>query len=173
MQITLTDIAAILGMILGTAGFVLGVMNYLRDRSKIKVKLHWDWIMAGDPLTDSKKKWCVIIVTNEGRRPVYITHVLVKIPKGYEAGGLLLKEGMRGEKLGEGDRPAIFRMDQDGMEKYAKDWKRLKAEVLLSNGKSYHAKVNKKKVPSWATEYETKRKQMSFWKRLQSKRLKA
>ena len=134
MGITLSDVAAILGMILGTAGFVLGILNYLRDRSKVRVLLNWDWVIYGDASVDQSKKWAVIRVYNEGRRPVYVTHVLIALPKGYdEEGHLLIKESMRGAKLDEGDRPELYKMTQEGMEKYAKDWKRLRAEVLCSN----------------------------------------
>jgi hypothetical protein len=38
--ITVSELAAILGMVLGTAGLVMGLMNYLRDRPKIKVNMN-------------------------------------------------------------------------------------------------------------------------------------
>ena len=50
MEVTLSDLAALVGMILGTAGFVLGIVNYLRDRAKVVVKLRWDMLMAGGTL---------------------------------------------------------------------------------------------------------------------------
>jgi hypothetical protein len=42
----LTALAAMVGMVLGTAGFVMSVMNYLRDRPKVKVFLKWDMTLA-------------------------------------------------------------------------------------------------------------------------------
>jgi hypothetical protein len=38
----LTAATSIVGMVMGTAGFTLGVLNYLRDRPDIKVSLSWD-----------------------------------------------------------------------------------------------------------------------------------
>ena len=35
----ITVISAITGMVLGTAGFMLSLVNYFRDRAKIKVLL--------------------------------------------------------------------------------------------------------------------------------------
>ena len=47
-RITLTDLAAIIGMVLGTAGFVTSLLNYLRDRPKVKVTLKWDMKSISD-----------------------------------------------------------------------------------------------------------------------------
>ena len=131
---------------------------------------NWDWVVYDDASVDQGKKWGVIRVYNEGRRPVYVTHVLIALPKGYDEGHLLIKESMRGAKLDEGDRPELYMMAQEGMEKYAKDWKRLRAEVLCSNNKTYKAKATRKTIPSWAQEYERKRKQMSAWARIRARR---
>ena len=40
----ITIVASILGMILGTAGFVMSVLSYLRDRPRVKVTLQWDMV---------------------------------------------------------------------------------------------------------------------------------
>jgi hypothetical protein len=34
--------ASILGMVLGTAGFIMSLLNYLRDRPCVRVQLEWD-----------------------------------------------------------------------------------------------------------------------------------
>lgn len=36
------SLADVLGMVLGTASLTLSILNYLRDRSHVKVTLHWN-----------------------------------------------------------------------------------------------------------------------------------
>jgi hypothetical protein len=93
--ITLSDVAALLGMVLGTAGFVIGLMNYLRDRPKVKVHLQWDMVVSGDA---AGNKMGIVRVTNVGRRPIYISAAT----------------------LNEGDAPATFSVNYDSLAQYAK-----------------------------------------------------
>ncbi len=148
---TITDVAAILGAIFGTAGLVLGILNYLRDRPEVLVKLYWDMSVTDNPKYDPKKKWCLVTVTNCGRRPIYISHASLKLPKGYKATHLLIQEAIRGQRLGEGDPPASYVVSQDGMEDYKKDWHKIRAAVTDTAGKEYLSKVDKSKRPSWAS----------------------
>jgi hypothetical protein len=62
--ITLSELAAVIGMVLGTAGFVMGLMNYLRDKPRIKVSVNWNMV---EVRTDVKKG--MVVVANVGRRP--------------------------------------------------------------------------------------------------------
>src|SRR5437879_4987797 len=76
----ITIISAITGMVLGTAGFVLSLVNYFRDRSKIRVNLRWDMsVTPGDPRYDPRKKYAVISVSNIGRRPVYLGAAAIQL----------------------------------------------------------------------------------------------
>ena len=74
------------GVVLGTFGSVLGVLNYLRDRSRVTVTLHWDMAVTNSPIYDSRKKWGLVKVANVGRRPVYVSHASTP-PAGFEAPG--------------------------------------------------------------------------------------
>lgn len=38
----LSEAVSVIGLVAGVAGFVFGVLNYLRDRHKIVVALQWD-----------------------------------------------------------------------------------------------------------------------------------
>jgi RIO-like serine/threonine protein kinase len=98
---------------------------------------------------DHTKKWGVIRVTNAGRRPSYVSHVAFKIPKGYDHSHLVIMGGITGKKLSEGDPTEIFVVAQDVMKAYAKDWKRVIAQVTDSTGKDWCSKPPKEK-PSWA-----------------------
>jgi hypothetical protein len=50
---TLTMLTALLGVVIGTAGFVISLLNYFRDRPKVIVFLGWDYVVTSDP--DLKK----------------------------------------------------------------------------------------------------------------------
>src|SRR5579864_65744 len=143
--ITLSDLAAILGMGLGTAGFVMGLLSYLRDRPKLKVTLNWNIV---NPQTNEKIG--VLTVTNVGRRPIYIGAAALTVPKGFEHTHLVLAESIPGKQLSEGDAPAKFRVNHDGLEKYSKKWRDVRGYAEDSTGKKYVSKkLPKSPVPSW------------------------
>jgi hypothetical protein len=135
----------------GLAGFMLGVMNYLRDRAKIVVELQWDMkVTPGGPY-DPSKSYGVVRVTNVGRRGIYISHASLRLPKGHEASHLLLADGIPGKKLAEGDSPEIYVILQDDLGQYAKHWRKIIAQVSDSTGKEWTSrKIARGDVPSWA-----------------------
>lgn len=146
---TLSEWASLIGLITGTSGCVLSIMNYLRDRHKVDITLQWDLEENPESGYDQTKKWGVITVTNIGRRPTYISHIALKLPKGYDHSHLVIMGGIRGKKLTEGDSSEIFIVDQDGLEQYSKDWKLIIAQVSDSTGKVWQSKKTKE-MPSWA-----------------------
>lgn len=148
---TISEFVGTSGLIFGLAGFVLGVMNYLRDRAKIVVTLQWDMKgTAGGPY-DPNKFYGVVRVTNIGRRAIYVSHASLRLPKGADHPYLLLVDGIPGEKLSEGDPPPLYAIAQEGLEKYAKDWRKIIAQVSDSTGKVRKSKKLKRhEIPSWA-----------------------
>jgi len=134
------------GFFLGTVGTVLGVMNFLRDQGKLVVRLQWDMAITGEP--DNKRVGC-ITVTNTGRRAIFMSHVALRLPKGGELSHFLIRDGLNGQKLSEGDPPAVFPVDQEGMEIYAHEWKEVLAQVSDSTGKEWLSK-KVSVIPSWA-----------------------
>ncbi len=150
---TLADVVGLSGLIFGLAGFVLGVMNYLRDRAEIVVELQWDMkVTPGGPY-DANKSYGVVRVSNIGRRAIYIGHASLRLPKGYDHPFLLLADGIPGKKLSEGDSPETYAITQEGLAKYAKDWRKVIAQVSDSTGKTWTSKkIAKSKIPSWARE---------------------
>jgi hypothetical protein len=135
-KITLSELAAVLGMILGTAGFVTGLMNYLRDRPMIKVGVNWHMEEVHTAV-----KMGMVFVTNLGRRPIFISAAVMLVPKGFDdRSHFLLAESIPGKKLSEGDAPVAFKIDNKGMEKYAKVWREVRVYVEDSAGRKYFAK---------------------------------
>jgi hypothetical protein len=148
---TLAEFVSVAGLCFGLAGFILGVLNYFRDRHRIDITLQWDMEVTEGCGYDHTKKWGAIRVTNVGRRAAYVSHIALKIPKGYEHRHLLILGGINGKKLAEGDPTEVFMVTQDGMELYAKDWKKIVAQVNDSTGKTWYSKsFRMMEKPSWA-----------------------
>lgn len=147
----LNDWATLFGLSSGIAAIVLSVLNYLRDKPHIKVTLQWDMKVTPNLVYDSNKLWGVVTVTNTGRRPIYISHAVLRLPKGAENRILILKEGIGGEKLSEGDPPRTIMVSQEAFEKYAKYWDKIYAQVSDSTGRTWRSRPWKVLgPPSWA-----------------------
>ena len=147
---TITLIASILGITFSAVALTVSVLNYLRDRARVKVLLEWDLWVTPNPTFDPTKQWGSITVTNVGRRPVFITKVAVKMPKGAHPRYLVILDSMPGQRLSEGDSPQVQMVSQDDMRKVAHYWKRIRAVAFDSTGKEYQSKPFKK-PPSWAS----------------------
>jgi hypothetical protein len=130
---------------------VLGVLNYRRDQVQVDVSLQWDMDVTPGSGYDPTKKWGVVRIHNIGRRPTFVSHVSIPLPSGYDHDHILAVDSVVGATLREGDAPKIYLMTQDGMERYAKDWRKLTAEVTDSTGRIWKApRVPKNRRPSWA-----------------------
>lgn len=158
ISLGLSDIIAILGFTSGLAGLTLSILNYLRDRSKIIMRLSWDMTISNNPSYDPKKSWGWVTVTNTGRRTVYVSHAYIPVPKEYRVGSLagvskwLLADTIRGAKIAEGDQPYSFPVDQSGLSGLGKVWRDVRVEIIDSTGRKWKTKrLNRKEKPSWAS----------------------
>jgi len=146
----LTSLAALGGIIFGTAGLVLGVMNYLRDRPRIVVRLQWDMRPNNIPGLDPQKKYGIVTITNAGRRAVFIENASLRLPTDSKKWALLL-DSFGNRKLAEGDAPIFYPVLQEDLRAHAQKWRRVRAVVSDSTGKKYVSrKVSKARIPSWA-----------------------
>lgn len=134
------------GFLLGSIGTVLGVMSFLRDQGKLVVRLQWDMAMTGE---DAANRIGCITVTNTGRRAIFMSHVALRLPQNGEISHFLIQGGLKGQKLSEGDPPAVFPVDQGDLEKYADKWQGIVAQVSDSTGKEWFSK-KVRTIPSWA-----------------------
>lgn len=143
---TISELTGLLGLIFGLIGTSIGVFNFWRDKSKLVVRLQWDMAVTGEP--EEKRVGC-ITVTNTGRRAIFMSHVAIRLPKGGEYSHFLIRDGLKGQKLSEGDPPAVFSVDYEGLELYANEWKNVRAQVSDSTGQEW---ISKKAtvIPSWA-----------------------
>jgi hypothetical protein len=154
------DWAALTGMVTGVSAITLSIANYLRDRPCVKLTLQWDQyavqLFQGEPMLhpfdDPKKLWGLVTVTNTGRRPIYVSHVCLRLPGGKPRPSLVLRDGLRGQQLGEGDPPLGYPIEQADLVKHAKYWRKIRAEVIDSTGKRWRSKATRRWVapPSWA-----------------------
>jgi hypothetical protein len=149
-SVDLTGLTALTGAVIGVAAFVLSLTNYLRDKPKVVVKLMWDRGITDNPKYDPRKLWGLVVVSNVGRRPIYIRMASLKLPKGYKLTHFVLSEGIKGMRLAEGDEPACFVISQDGLEEYGRDWRKIRAIVFDSADTEYCSqKLPKTDKPSW------------------------
>ena len=146
INMTTSELTGLLGLIFGLIGTIIGVFNYLRDKGQLVVRLQWDMAVTGEP--EEKRVACITVI-NTGRRAIFMSHVALRLPKGSENSHLLIRDGLKGQKLSEGDPPQVFIVDQEGLEQYARKWKRVRAQVSDSTGKEW---ISKKVAspPSWA-----------------------
>jgi hypothetical protein len=142
--ITLSEFASILAMALGTAGFVMALMNYVRDRPEIRVGVNWhmEEVRTGE-------KMGIVTVSNIGRRPIFISIAVMRVPKQFKPRHFVLMESVQGQKLSEGDAPARIKVTLKDMEQYAKVWRDVRVYVEDSAGRKYFAK-KLSRVPPWA-----------------------
>lgn len=150
---TLFEVAALGGLLFGLVGAILGIVNATRDRRKVEVTLQWDLTIApgGDPRFDPNRPWGIVKVANTGRRPVFISHVAIRLPRGTSPSHLMLADSIRGERLAEGDAPKTYPVDQAGMDQYAAHWRGIVAQVSDSTGKEWVSKPPRDAAPpSWA-----------------------
>ncbi len=138
-------VTAIIGALLGTAGFIISILAFLRDRPCVKVTLQWDL----ESIDRRGVRIGLVNVTNIGRRAIYIGAVALQLPKSYKYNGLLLWDSVGGKRLGEGDPPEKVMINYNDLPKYKADWNRIRAFAEDSAGKKYYSDYPDKK-PSWA-----------------------
>jgi hypothetical protein len=146
-----SDFAGVLGLVFGVVGTTLGVLNYLRDRSKVVLELQWDMSITPGTEYDHTKLWGLIRIANTGRRPIYVSHVALRVPDGFDHSHLVISEGITGVTLKEGDPAKVYVVSQEGLEKYKDRWRQVVAQINDVSGKTWSSKRGKpEKVPSWA-----------------------
>ena len=147
----ISEFVGVIGLVFGVTGTVLGVLNYLRDRAKVIVGLQWDMQETPTMSSSVEKLYGVVRVTNVGRRPTYVSHAALRIPRGRKYSRLLLGDSIAGTKLTEGDSTHIWMVTQDGLVEYADCWREVVAEVSDHTGKIWCSKkLRKDQAPSWA-----------------------
>ena len=141
----LTTTGSILGMVLGTAGLTISLVNYLRDRLQVKVTLSWN-------MTDARTHEVrgLVRVTNTGRRAVFISIAAIEIPNTSTV--YVLSDSLAGTKLAEGDKPAAYFISHEGMAVHAAYWRKVRAFVEVSTGEKYYSDYPRKNgaPPKWA-----------------------
>lgn len=143
---SIAETTGLLGLIFGLIGTTIGVFNYLRDQGRLVVLLQWDMAMTGE---DAAKRFGCITVTNTGRRAIFMSHVALRLPKGEEISHFLIRDGLKGQRISEGDPPVVFPVEQDDLETYAGKWQEILAQVSDSTGKEWLSK-KVQAIPSWA-----------------------
>jgi|SRR5579872_1866084 len=135
----------LLGLLLGTAGFVISVLAFLQDRPKLKVTLNWDMTDSEDPT----RRIGVVQVTNIGRRAAYVAMVALRLPRGYESIDLVISKSISGQRVEDGGAPVAFPVHYKDLQKYRADWQRIRAFAEDSTGRAHYSNYPGE-TPSWA-----------------------
>jgi hypothetical protein len=101
--------ASIIGMVTGLSALIISWLNYAKDNSKINIELKRREIKPTDGSTIPESAW-VIKVSNDGRRPAYITHIGLELSERQDGVKrcLLVADSSKGRKITEADPPMIF-----------------------------------------------------------------
>lgn len=102
LPLVISIVRGILGSVLGSAALAIPILNYLRDRPKLRVELFWDLVQG---TSDSVG---VIRVSNIGRRSVYFYGASLVFPRKENRKPILLLDTTSGSRLDEGGRPEHF-----------------------------------------------------------------
>jgi hypothetical protein len=102
----LTRLLAVVGTFTGTMGLLIGWLNYRRDRTSVKVKLQRNVVPVGMGVPQGVQ-WGNIVVSNSGRRPVFIGSVDLLLDTGMTA--LMMK--FSSMQIDEGGQPATHLFD--------------------------------------------------------------
>lgn len=158
----ITLVTSICGVVFGFGGLLLSILNYFRDRASAIVTLQWDFRVLDSGNCPTEEPMGVVSIANNGRRPLYIKLVYLKIPKHSLAqteiqslsdNALILRKTLQGQKLGEGDPEIVITIGTtvtDWMsQRLASCWEGIYAVATDNCGRQYRSKVPKAK-PSWA-----------------------
>lgn len=131
-------IASIIGMVTGLSALILSWSNYMKDRPNIIIELKRRETKAieNPKLVDEA---LVIIISNNGRRPAYITQVGLELSKselGYNR-CLLVADSTKGRKIGEGDSPMTFSLPKKILKPHSGIMENSRAIAFDDRGKRY------------------------------------
>jgi hypothetical protein len=150
------DLAALVGMVTGIAGFTLSIINYRREEPSLNIKLSWNDFHYTDDFLDKTKYVTKVTIANSGRRSVYISDVKIIIPEKYNTDykTITLSQRVTGVKLDEGESPELFEIGQNSFESWLKPkllefpdmQEDIVAEATDSTGRKYYSKPCKTKI---------------------------
>jgi hypothetical protein len=145
-------VLSLIGTLTGTAGAVLSVFNYLRDRASAVVSLQWDFLALDSSNKPIGQPTGVVSIANNGRRPLYIKLVYLDVPKRSGHGPLILKRSLTGQRLGEGDAEFVITISTEAQSYLHKHftgyWHDIHAVACDNCGRKYKSD-SPKKPPSW------------------------
>ena len=136
MALDLTQTAALLGVVTGITGTVLGIINHLRDSPRISVNLVFDLVDL-----KLKEKIGMVTVANLGRRPIFVSHAHLVVPTNESIVVDMLRESLEGKSLSEGDPPVQYIFPQAHLLDTSPLWEKTRAVIRDSTGKLYCSRL--------------------------------
>lgn len=109
------DIIAVYGAVTGTIGTVLAVLNYRRDRAKLKISIiHQRKLLNAAPQYKANTLYTCVNIANAGRRPITITNVGFSFIS-FKGGAVLSDSMVHGSREIFEGKSADFLMDEEGI----------------------------------------------------------
>lgn len=133
-----TVIASIIGMVTGLSALILSWSNYIKDRPKIIIELKRREIKTSEN-PKLIEEALVISISNNGRRPAYITNVGLELSPS-EVGFnrcLLVSDSTKGKRIGEGDPPMTFILSKKILKPLSDMMENSRAVAFDDRGKKY------------------------------------
>lgn len=130
----ITPIAALLGAISGSAGLAIGILNYLRERPRLVIRVILNAKSVEPGMLHSASS-AVIWISNGGRRPVYVCDVLLF--RGRKIPPLRLSTFAETKRLEEGSPPLHYQVPIALLGSTAAGKPRCRAVAVDSAGRRY------------------------------------
>jgi hypothetical protein len=144
----LLDALALIGGITGPLGFVIALLVFYRDRSRIVVSVTWDMIVL--PAESGKRgSFAYVTVANLGRRPAYVSHISAR--QSGSAKVILLTSSVPGKVLAEGSAPYSATIEEQVLKDNDVSWWLLRFSASTPSGELHYSPWLET-PPKWASE---------------------
>ncbi len=146
MELITPTTISLLSLVISIFALLISFLNYHRDKYEIVVALDLE---TGKEIVNDKviAEPIIIIVTNIGRRSVFITSVGLCIDDDKNIDDLLSPNGYKeGVKLEEGSKPIVLRIRKETVPKLKENWKEVYATASDSKRTYYVSNKIKRKL---------------------------
>lgn len=112
MAMTIKDFGLILGWLISGILLLLRILEYRRDKSKVKVTVKGHYGIIPEDTVYRPGDKIIIRAVNEGRRPITLVQAGLLLPQNCKDHYAIANDSLKIIKLGEGE-PYIYILDED------------------------------------------------------------
>ena len=134
----LQTIGIFVGVVTGSTALILSILNFLRDRAILHVGISVNMIVRNVAQYSEDKTYGVVEVINVGRRPAFISTVVLLFPDGQNA--VLNDIFFNPKSTKEGEEPRQFLFEQETIHQLSKQWAGVYCLVRTSAGTQFRSR---------------------------------